>query len=282
VQPQQFAAFPIAWTDGSGDTIYRLPPPEQNSAVVVDLASLRRLPRVHTTDDLPFLEAYASWAQGKRPAHVRWTRADTAEVEADLGDNEALLVKVNYDRGWHASSGRTEPDPIGFLLIDKPPGHQLLTLKFGASWDVWLARVITVLTVALILARAPAFVAALVAVIPAALAYAVLMATAPSQIAAAEDAFRRIQPPMINPTGIVDSAGHQPPLLRGHAMTIYGLNFGSPREPVRVWVGRREAPLAYHGPNMLIVTLPEDAPPSAEVSVEVNGCRGNSFAIETR
>src|SRR5229473_207412 len=49
VQPEIFSNFPIAWTNHAGDTIYRVPAPEQQSAVVVDLVKLRQLPRMQST-----------------------------------------------------------------------------------------------------------------------------------------------------------------------------------------------------------------------------------------
>jgi IPT/TIG domain-containing protein len=282
-QPERFAGFPVAWTNGAGDTIYRLPPPDVYPAVVVDRAALAQLPRLRSTRDLEFLEAYAVWAQGKRPARIRWSRPDTAEIEADLGVDDAVLVKINYDQGWHAPRARTEADPIGFLMLDLPAGHQRFTLNFGASWEVWLARAITLLTVILLMARVPGYVVALVAVIPAVLAYAALMAAVPSRVTVAEDAFRRTPPPLINPGGIVDGiTGSQPPFARGRPVTIYGFNFGSNNDRVHVWIGGREAAILYRNANGLNVRPAEDVPPSADVTVEVNGCRGNSFLIHTR
>src|SRR5262249_45042837 len=67
-QPERFANLPIAWTNNEGDTIYRLPPPEIQDAVVVDLASMAALPPLRSTDDVQFLSAYVNCAQGKRPA----------------------------------------------------------------------------------------------------------------------------------------------------------------------------------------------------------------------
>lgn len=283
VQPERFAGLPVAWSNGAGDTIYRLPPPDDFPAVVVDRAALTRLPRLRSTGDLEFLEAYVAWAQGKRPARIRWSHPDTAEIEADLGANDAVLVKVNYDHGWHVPRARTMADPIGFLLIEMPAGRQSFTLNFGASWEVWLARAITLVTVILLLARVPGYVVALIAGIPAVLAFAVLMADVPSHVTVAEDSFRRVPPPLINPGGIVDGVtGSQPPLVRGHPVSIYGLNFGSKNDPLRVWIGGREAAILYRGANLLNVQLAKDLPPAVDVSVEVSGCRGNSFLVHTR
>jgi len=275
VDPQAFAGFPVAWTNGAGDTIYRLPPQEQ--AVVVDLATFEHLPPLRSTDDIDFLETYVSWAQGKRPAHIEWTRPDTAHIEAEVGPGDAVLVKVNYDRGWSSGAGSVQPDPIGFVLIRAPSGHQRFDLHFGAAWDVWLARFITLLTVALLLVRAPAGIIAALAAGPALAAYVFLLASPPAQVMVAEDAFRKIQPPLINPGGVVDSVG---PPGSAPLITIYGSNFGTAQDRVVVWIGGREGDILYRGPNQLNVQIPPQTPPGAAVTVEVNGCRGNSFTLK--
>ena len=279
-QPEEFAAFPIAWSNGAGDTIYRL---EGNSAVVVDLAAMQKLPPLRNTHDLAFLEAYAEWARGTRPASVRWTRADSAELEADLKPGEAVLLKTNYDPGWSVSSGSAGRDPIGFLLLRPPAGTVHLRLRFGAAWDVWLGRAITLLTIALLLLRVPPHWIAALAVVPAAAAFALLAASDPPTLRVAEDTFRSLHPPLIGPTGIVDGATYaQPPLKRGTIISIWGRDFGGPADSVRVLIGNREARLVSRQPSVLAAELPPDAPPAADVRVEVNNCPGNSFRVPTR
>ncbi len=283
VQPERFAAFPVAWDNGVGDRIYRLPLPEQEEAVVVDLSVLARLPPLRSTHDLEFLEAYVTWARGSRPAHLHWNRVDEALIEADLGPNEGVLVKMNHDRGWRIPAGDVRPDPIGFLLIRPAAGQRRFTLRFGASWEVWVGRAITVLTLVLLLARVPAHVVGLFAILPGVLAYGILALRLPDRIPVAEDSFRRLHPPLINPEGIVDGGTKAaPPLARGRAITIYGLDFGSKVDSVRVWLAGHEARILYRGPHQLNVELPKDAPRIMEVSVEVNGCRGNSFTVPTK
>lgn len=282
VDPEKFSELPVAWSNGAGDTIYRLPPPELHDAVVVDAAALARLPSFRSTDDLEFLRAYVHWAQGERPARLRWVRGDVAEIEAELGPHEAVLVKVNYDRGWRASGASTRPDPIGYLLLELPAGQQRLMLRYGATWDVWLGRAITLATVLLLLARVPTHIVALAAVLPAMVAYAVV-AGVPPRAAVAEETLRRVQPPIILPGGIVDrDAITPPPLARGRPVSVYGLNFGRPSDQVQVWLDQRAAEILSRGPNQVTILVPQDAAPAVEIAVEVNGCRGNSFLVPIR
>ncbi len=282
VQPDRFASWPVAWTNGAGDTIYRLPPPAEREAVVVDLAQMKQLPQTRATDDLRFLEAYVGWARGLREAQIHWLSPDRAELQADAGSNEAVLIKVNADAGWTSSEGATGRDPIGFLLV-KGMSKGRADRRFGASWSVWLGRAITAATILLLLCRAPLWATAAVALIPAIFAYGILQLQTPPTVAVAEEAYRRLQPPLINPSAIVDGVTFaQPPLARGSVISIFGTGFGSPLDAVSVWIGQRQAEILYRGPNQVNLRLPSDAPPIVEMSVEVNGCRGNSFAVATR
>jgi len=314
VQPERFAAWPAVWTNGAGDTIYRLPPPEEQPAVVVDLAQMKQLGQLRATDDVQFLEAYVAWARGKQEAHIRWLSPDRAELRADTGPNEAVLVKVNHDEGWTSSNGTIGRDPIGFLLV-KGASKGLVSLRYGASWSEWLGRAITVGTLLLLLWGRPSACGGLpgrpaalsagcsgsstarrfsrtrsgllwiTAALPltAIFAYGILQLHTPATVAVAEEAYRRLQPPLISPSAIVDGVTWaQPPLKRGSVITLFGTGLGSQSDAVRVWVGQRQGEILYRGPNQVNLRMPLDAPPIADVSVEVNGCRGNSFSVATR
>ena len=282
VQPERFAAWPSVWTNGAGDTIYRLPPPAERDAVVVDLARMRQLGQLRATDDAQFLEAYVAWARGIREAHIRWLSPDRAELQADASLNEAVLIKVNYDAGWRPSEGVAGGDPIGFFLV-QGPFKGPVSLRFGASWSVWLGRAITLATILMLLCRVPVWATAAVALVPAIFAYVILQLHTPATVGVAEQAYRRLQPPLISTRGIMDGVTWtQPPLARGSVISIFGTGFGSASDAVRVWVGRQQGEILYRDPNQVNLRLPLDVPQVADVSVEVNGCRGNSFAVATR
>lgn len=281
VEPERFAAWPAVWTNGAGDTIYRLPPPDEEQAVVVDLAQMKALGQLRATDDTQFLESYVAWAHGKRNAQIQWLSPDRAEVRADAGPNEAVLVKVNDHAGWNSSQGTAGEDPIGFILINGPIQGPV-RLRFGASWSEWLGRAITLATILLLLFRAPLWAAAAAALLPAVFAYGILQLHTPSTALAGEEAYHRLQPPLINPGGIVDGVTlSQPPLARGGVISLFGTGFGSAPDTVRVWIGGRQGEILYRGPNQVNLRMPVDAPQLADISVQVNGCRGNSFAVVT-
>jgi hypothetical protein len=100
------------------------------------------------------------------------------------------------------------------------------------------------------------------------------MSAVPATAAVAEQAFIRLQPPLINPGGIVVSPGG--------VVAIYGLNMGRPQDNVRVWVNDQPVAPDFHQPNLVGLHLPSGSPVATKFSVEVNGCRGNEFVVKTR
>ncbi len=282
-RPNRFDALPVAWDNGAGDRIYHLPNFEPHEAVVVDLGALARLPRIASTADGQFLSDYVQWAAGKRPVAVHWASSGQAAFDVHLGPGEAVLLKVNNDPGWRTAGATIDTDPIGFQLIRASPGPRRVALRFGASWDTWLGRGITLATIILLLAGVSEIWIAAVAVIPAIAAWAVLVSMAPPTAQLAEDAFARLQPPMINLGGIVDNGtSQQPPFQRGQQISIYGSNFGGPGDTVRVWIGDHPTPIEFQSSHLIDLRWPADAPASAPVSVELNGCIGNAFMVSTR
>lgn len=282
-QPDRFAALPVEWNNGAGDVVRRLPDFDAHEAVVVSLAGLARIPPMRSTADEQFLRAYVNWATGSRPVAVNWKSDSQADFNVNLSPGEAVLLKINSDRGWRAAGAGIQADPIGFQLVRVPPGQRHVELQFGASWDTWLGRALTLVTLVLMIFGVRGIWIAAVAVLPAIAVWGLLMAQVPATTRVAEDTFIRIQPPLINPLGIVDGrTAQQPPLKRGSAVSIFGLNLGGPHATVRVRVGGRSIVPDYQGPNQINFRLPDDAPSVVPVSAEVNDCAGNEFMVATQ
>ena len=282
-QPDKFRVLPVAWNNGAGDTIYRVPAKGASDAVVVDLAAMQRLPRLRSTADAESLAAYDAWAAGKRPATMRWDAPDRATIDAQLGTDEGILVKTNYDRGWRAAGAQTERDPIGFLVVRATSQAQHFQLRFGAAWDVWLGRAITLTTVLLLFTSLPRHWTALLALVPAVGAVAILDREVPRTVVVAEDTFTRVRPPIINPTGIIDAETlQQPPLRRDRLVTVWATNLGSNSDKTILWVGEQAAEIVNRSPFTITFRMPSDAGTAVPVSVEVNGCRGNKFTVGVR
>jgi hypothetical protein len=269
-QPEKFAALPVAWDNGADDKIYTIP--IQPEAVVVDVEAIKTLPELRSTADGNFLNAYVKWAAGKRPASIRWNGVDHATIDAALAPGEAVLVRVNNDPGWRAAGASTAADPIGFLLLRGSGSH--FELRFGPSGDTWLGRAITALTIILLLAGVSGFRVAAVAILPAFAAYLVLLHSVPATANLAEEAFVRLQPPIINPGGIVGNGTD--------VVSVYGLNFGAAKDSVHLLLNDREAEILYRSPNLINFRMPKETPAYPALSIEVNGCRGNEFTVPAR
>ena len=211
------------------------------------------------------------WAAGKRPVAIHWRSSGQADFDVNLAPGEAVLLKVNYDPGWRAAGATIRRDPLGFQLIRLPPGQRHVALRFGASWDVWLGRAITLVTIILLIARVKPICIAAAALIPAAIAWAFLISATPPTARIAEDAFTRIHPPLINSGGIV---------IDGRTAHIYGVDLAGPN--VRVWIGDRPLRPEFASATQINVRLPQDLPTQSDVSVEVAGCVGNAFHVPTR
>lgn len=259
-EPEKFRVMKTAWDNGEGDRIYESP--VQPEAVVVDLNALRALPPMKSTADVAFLESYLAWSAGKRPAQLRWNSVDSGTIDADgLAPDEAILIRTTWDRGWRAPGAMLTRDPLGFMLI---AGKPHVELRYGRSWEAWLGVAITLITVFLLRLNVPKRHIAAIAIIPAVLAYAVLLPGKSPE----EEAFVRLQPPFINPGGIVDAG-------KG-LVSAYAANLG---QHPKVYLDDREAEVVSHGPQVVTFRKPAAAGPDTIVSVEADGCRGNAFKL---
>jgi hypothetical protein len=279
VDPARFSSLPLVWSSAAGDAVRRLRGDQFSDAIVVDSGALANLPVLRRTNDLVFLRAYVSWAAGKRPAAIRWKRGDSAEIETALSDGEALLLKVSYDNGWRAPGARSRRDPIGFLLLEMAPGHHRVNLRYQGSWDLWLGRSITLATIVMLAVHAPLLFTAMIVVVPAIVAYLCLSTAGAPGARVAAETFHRIRPPLIRPGGIVVVKAGVAEVSQSRALSIYGTGFGDQNDVVRAWVGNREAPILYRNSLQVNVKLPANTREPADVSVEVNGCKGNSFRV---
>jgi len=109
------------------DYIYQVPVRNSGPAILVSRYQWQRLPRLQSLYDRQALAAYVNWANRPEAAGFRWLSRRRAEVRADLGPDDMILVR-HYADGWSASVP-IHQDPIGFLLLDPPaPGQVTITV----------------------------------------------------------------------------------------------------------------------------------------------------------
>jgi IPT/TIG domain-containing protein len=125
------------YEDSGGYRVYQTPVSQAGPAVVVSRHQWQNLPRLRSLYDRPSLAAYVEWANRPEAAGFRWLGPREAEVRADLGPDDMILVRQNAAAGWTAfTSGQpvtTTSDPIGYLVLDTRRTGPV-TVSLRAPW----------------------------------------------------------------------------------------------------------------------------------------------------
>ena len=229
--------------------VYRIPHPNPAQAVLVSRERRQALKPIRGPMDVEGLEAYLSWAGRPEVVGVAWHDSTSAEIRADLGPADAILVREHALPGWRAvvqePSGKWTPleiqqDPAGFILLDpKTTGPTVIQLEYDPGW---LDRVT-----------------------PASLT------TGP---------FVAGDFPIISTDGIADAFDYTPaPFKRGAVLTIFGRNFVA--DHTSVFVGGAETTPSYVDSNQINFQLPLSMTPGTmDIVVESDGRRSYPYSVE--
>ena len=229
--------------------IYRIPYPNPAQAVLVSRERWQDLKPIRGPLDVEGLEAYLSWAGRPEAVDLVWHDSVSAEIRADLGPADAILVREFALPGWKAvvqeASGSKKPlevrqDPAGFIFLDpNETGPTLLQLAYDPGW---LDRVM------------------------------------PGSLAKAP--FVMGDFPIITSDGVVDAFDYSPPpFKRGAVLTIFGRNFLSGE--TSVFIAGEEASPSYVGSNQINVQLPRTLSlGTVDVVVGSDGRQSYPYSIE--
>jgi hypothetical protein len=152
----KFNTLPVLWDSGQGDRIHRVPRRFPGIARVVEKAkavSLKPFP----DGNLDGLRAYVDVVENgpNSPATAKIERMDTFRVHAAVAPGQAVLLMQSYDPAFRATSGGAnlpiQKDALGFMLIDAPPGVHDITVKFETPTENWVGRIVTLLTLCIVL-----------------------------------------------------------------------------------------------------------------------------------
>ncbi len=150
--PAKFAGvLPVLWDSGAGDTIYQVPRRYAGLARVVDARRISAVVDPHTDSGLSaYVDAVENGPEAR--AASRWRGTDALDVRAATRSGQAVLVQVSYDPAWRAYEGATRltvrEDPMGFMLIDAPPGEHDIRMVFELPLENFLGRILTGLSIA--------------------------------------------------------------------------------------------------------------------------------------
>jgi hypothetical protein len=150
--PQKFEGLLEPVYSKAGNVIFEVPAASSGLARIVDLRQLRALPTIENAVDKESLQAYIDLVESGRNALNTMDSVGRVRIDAVLRRGEAILVKVTHDSGWRASAAGTalsdRPDPLGFMIIElDSPGEYEIILEHGLTWDEYLGRAVSGLTV---------------------------------------------------------------------------------------------------------------------------------------
>jgi len=160
--PDQFEGLLTEIYRHSGDVIFLVPLRHPELVQAIDSRKLEALNPIQNAIDVQNLSAYVALIEEESPQAIvdySMENNDHLTIDATLGENAALLVKMTYHAGWRAYSNGNqlpiEPDPLGFMVI-KPemPGEYFVELRHERLWDEWLGYGLTILTLTVIGFRA--------------------------------------------------------------------------------------------------------------------------------
>lgn len=152
--PRKFAGvLDVAWDDGQGNVIYRVPRRFPGLARVVDRAQAQALKPPQSQLDLEGLKTYLAVVEHgpSAPASTVWDGTDALTIRAKTEPGQDVLVQVTHDSAWRAySRGRPLPirrDVMDFMLVETPPGEHEIRLVFELPLENIAGRALFVLSV---------------------------------------------------------------------------------------------------------------------------------------
>jgi hypothetical protein len=135
--PEKFqGALLQLFDNGHGTRIYKVPRRFPGLARVVDASSVGSLVPIRGIDDFKNLKAYVDMIEAgpNSPATMKWNGPDSYDVDVSLDAGQSLLVQETFDPAWEARAEgktlKTHPDAMGFTVVDVPPGHHRVEMRF--------------------------------------------------------------------------------------------------------------------------------------------------------
>jgi hypothetical protein len=160
--PEMYAAhFPLLRDDGEDNRYYQVPRRTAGIVRVVDRARVKAVRQVPAEFDKAQVGAYAAAIEAAPPGGVsdrargRWRGSDAFDAEVDIREGESLLIQETYDPYWRAyADGRArhiQRDPLGFMLVELPPGQHSVRLEFATPLEVTIGRLLSIGSILLVI-----------------------------------------------------------------------------------------------------------------------------------
>jgi hypothetical protein len=141
------------YDDRHGTIIYSVPRLRPGIARVVDRTAINGSARIQGGDDAAGLTKYLAVVEdpAQNAATLTWRGFDEADIEANTGGGQSVLVQETWDPAWHAwENGKELPirteNTMGFMLIDAPEGDHKIQMRFQTPLENRAGQVLFVLT----------------------------------------------------------------------------------------------------------------------------------------
>ncbi|MBI3281785.1 MAG: hypothetical protein HYZ57_18325 [Acidobacteria bacterium] len=157
LRPEKFVGrLAVLHDDGRGNVIYKVPRRYAGPGRLVETAKLNALPPQpsNTREGLQALVDVIEKGP-EAPVDTNWESPDVLRIRARVEQGQSIFLQVSHDTPWRATSaGRRLPadkSVLGFMRIDAPPGEHDITLVHDLPLENVLGRVLTLLSLALLI-----------------------------------------------------------------------------------------------------------------------------------
>jgi hypothetical protein len=145
--------LPVLYDDQHETVIYRVPRMHPGIARIVDRAAVENVGKIQGGDDVAGLTKYLAVVENpaQNAATLTWRGFDEADIQANTGGGQSVLVQETWDPAWHAfENGKELPiraeNTMGFILIDAPEGDHRIQMRFETPLENRAGQVLFVLT----------------------------------------------------------------------------------------------------------------------------------------
>ena len=157
--PNKFESLLEKIYEMNGDAIYEVPLVNPEIAQIVNIDEVKNLEPVVSVIDYNNLENYVAVNDQKNnlsSLKIINFYPNQLTLNTSIKEGEAIQIQITYDSGWKAYSREgedipLEPDPLGFILLYPKLGEQIIHIQHTTKTSVWLGRMVSVLTVLVVI-----------------------------------------------------------------------------------------------------------------------------------
>ncbi len=151
--PEKFSGvLGVAFDDGKGNRIYRVPRRYAGIARVVRRAEVSGLKPPASPSDVQNLQPYVDALERgpEAPTYVAWEGTDAFRVRSSFRAGDSLVLQIAYDPNWRAEAhGKPlaiRKDVLGQMQVETPPGEYEIRMAFPMPFENRVGWVVSLLS----------------------------------------------------------------------------------------------------------------------------------------